>query len=184
MNARLKDLTLGLDGRQIISFTTDGDFRPSFDGLKDKDLDLVVDVRREKRSKDANAYFHVMVNKIARAQHASDSEVKVKMVLEYGALALDADGDPIALVLPASFNVDALYKYVKVVGQREKDGKLYHVYQVYKETHTLNTAEMSRLIEGTISEAKALGIETMTPHELEQLMAAYEARYGKDNRDA
>ena len=33
----------------------------------------------------------------------------------------------------------------------------------------MTTAEFARLVEGTISEAKNLGIETMTPEELERI---------------
>ena len=33
----------------------------------------------------------------------------------------------------------------------------------------MDTAEMSHLIDGTVSEAKALGIETMTPDQIRQL---------------
>ena len=179
MNGRLHDLTQRLDGKQIVSFVLNEDFRPFYDGLKDKDLDITAEVHRERRSKDANAYFHLLLNKIARAQSLSDDQVKKMLVTEYGALATDGDGDAIALILPATFNIEALYKYVKVIGERERDGKLFHQYAVYKETHTLNTAEMSKLIEGTIFEAKQLGIETATPFELAQLMKAYEARYGK-----
>ncbi len=40
---------------------------------------------------------------------------------------------------------------------------------IYKETHTLNSAEMATLIDGTIEEAKQLGIETLTSIELENL---------------
>ena len=33
----------------------------------------------------------------------------------------------------------------------------------------MNTQEMSRLIDGTVSQAKELGIETATPEELERM---------------
>ena len=183
MTGRLRDLTLGFDGKQIVSFVLNEDFRPVFDGLKDKDLDITAEVHKERRSKDANAYFHLLLNKIARLQSLSDDQVKRMLVTEYGALATDGDGDAIALVLPSTFNVEAIYKYVKVIGEMERGGKLCYQYAIYKETHTLNTAEMSKLIEGTIYEAKQLGIETATPQEIAQLMAAYEAKYGKASAD-
>jgi len=179
MIGSLRDLTLGFDGKQIVSFVLNEDLRPFYDGLKDKDLDITVEVHRERRSKDANAYFHLLLNKIARVQSLSDDVVKRMLVTEYGALAVDGTGDAIALVLPVTFDIEALYKYVKVIGETEIHGKRCYQYSVYKETHTLNTAEMSKLIEGTVYEAKQLGIETATPQELTQLMAAYEARYGK-----
>lgn len=179
MTGRLKELTFGRDGKQIVSFVLNDDFRPFYDGLKDKDLDITAEIHRERRSKDANAYFHLLLNKIARKESLNEEALKRMLVTEYGALATDGDGDAIALVLPVTFNIEALYKYVKVIGELDRGGKHCYQYAIYKETHTLNTAEMSKLIEGTIYEAKQLGIETATPQEIAQLMAAYEARYGK-----
>ena len=39
-------------------------------------------------------------------------------------------------------------------------------YKVYRGSHTYDTEEMSHLIDGTVADAKELGIETMTPAEL------------------
>jgi hypothetical protein len=36
-------------------------------------------------------------------------------------------------------------------------------------SHTYDSREMSRLIDGTVSEAKELGIETLSPAELERM---------------
>ena len=49
------------------------------------------------------------------------------------------------------------------------NGRLYRVYYVMRGSHTYDTKEMSRLIDGTVSEAKELGIETMTPNEIERM---------------
>lgn len=59
------------------------------------------------------------------------------------------------------------------------DGKLYRVYRVIRGTHTYNTYEMSKLIDGTVSEAKELGIETITTTEIEEMMKRYGVKIGK-----
>lgn len=46
---------------------------------------------------------------------------------------------------------------------------------VYKETHTLDTKEMARLIDGVVAEAQELGIETRTPDEIAQLKSLWES---------
>lgn len=46
-------------------------------------------------------------------------------------------------------------------------------------SHDYDTKEMSTLIDGVVSEAKELGIETMTPDRIKEMMAAYEERYSK-----
>ena len=48
---------------------------------------------------------------------------------------------------------------------------------LYKQTHTLNSAEMARLIAGAVQEASQLGIETLTPKEL----ASLQEKWGKKN---
>lgn len=179
MIGRLKDLTLTFDGKQNLTVTFTDDFREEFSKLQDRDLDIEIKPHRERRSKDANAYFHVLVNKIARADNSGDDDTKVSLVLDYGALETDDDGDIIGLDLPASFEIRHLYKYVKVIETHEVGGKMYCKYLVYKETHRLDSKEMYHLIEGAIYEAKQRGIDTITPREAAQMMAAWEARYGK-----
>lgn len=166
MIGRLKDLTFGRRGEQIITLTVQADFRSRFDELKDTDLDIEITKHRMKRSKDANAYFHVLVNKIAEHQGLGNEEVKTNLVVEYGALAKDEDGSTVGFKLPASVNVTTLYRYVKCFDTRIENGKEFNCYMVYKQTHLLDSKEMARLIDGTVYEAQNLGIETDTPEQL------------------
>lgn len=169
MVGRLKDLTFGRGGEQIISITTKSDFRGRFDELKDFELDIEIKRHREKRSLSANAYFHVLVNKIAECQGIGEDEVKTQLVLEYGALAKDADGNTVGFKLPATVDVRTLYRYAKWFDTRMENGVKFDCYIVYKATHTLDSKEMSRLIDGTVYTAKELGIETLPPEELARL---------------
>jgi hypothetical protein len=41
---------------------------------------------------------------------------------------------------------------------------------------------MSKLIDGTVMEAKQLGIETMTPDQMKRMLASWEAYEAKHNR--
>ncbi len=166
MKGRLIDLSFGMNRKQRITLEVDGDFRNDFDQLKDFDVSVEIKKYREKRSKDANAYFHVIVNKIAEAQGIGNDEVKKSLVLEYGALAKDADGCTVGFKLPASVNIDSIYPYAKVFDIREENGRTFNCYLVYKHTHELDSKEMARLIDGTIYVAKDLGIETDTPEQL------------------
>ena len=43
----------------------------------------------------------------------------------------------------------------------------------FKRTSELTKDEMNRLIQGTVDEAKALNIETLTPEELARMMNRY-----------
>lgn len=166
MRGRLRDLTFGPKGEQHITVTVQTDFRDDFDKLKDKDIRVDIKVWREPRSKDANAYFHVLVNKIAEAQGLGDDEVKRSLVVEYGALARDEDGQLIGAMLPAGADIDQFYPYTRMYKTMELEGREYECYLFYKRTHTLDTKEMARLIDGAIYVARELGIDTDTPEQI------------------
>jgi len=166
MKGRLIDLSFGMNRKQRITLEVDADFRNDFDQLKEFDVSVEIKKYREKRSKDANAYFHVLVNKIAEAQGLGNDEVKKSLVIEYGALAKDDDGYTVGFKLPASVNIDSIYPYAKVFDIREENGRTFNCYLVYKHTHELDSKEMARLIDGTIYVAQDLGIETDTPEQL------------------
>lgn len=132
---------------------------------------------RKKRSLDANAYFHVLCDKIAEKQNLGLEEVKVNLVCEYGTVDRDEEGVKIGFKLPSSVDVRKIYRYVKCFDTRVENGKEFNCYIVFKRTRDLNSEEMSRLIEGTVYEAKNLGIETLTPEEL----ARMSMKWGKGN---
>jgi hypothetical protein len=128
---------------------------------------------RKKRSLDANAYFHVLVSKIAEAMNLGEDETKVKMVLEYGSIMRDENGDKVGFKLPASVNVSSIYKYAKWFDERIENGHKFNCYIIYEHTHKLDSKQMARLIDGVIYEAKELNIETMTPNQLAELKSSW-----------
>ena len=140
-----------------------------------KDKKYVADLKRffNKRSLDSNAYFHVLVGKIAENQGLANDEVKKQLVLDYGTLAVDDEENTIGFKLPETVDPDMLYPYTKQFDERMENGKLFICYLVYKRTRTLDSKEMARLIEGTVYEAKNLGIETLSPAEIERMNAAW-----------
>lgn len=174
MQGKLKSLTFDRDGSQLVTLAVQGDFRQTYDELVGKDLDIEIKQHRNRRSLDQNAYFHVLVNKIAAVLKASNEDIKTKLVIDYGVIAKDDDGQTIGFKLPASVDVDRIYKYTRLFDQRLENGKLFNCYIVYKATHEMDTAELSRLIDGAISEAKELGIETDTPETLARLRQEWE----------
>lgn len=129
---------------------------------------------KESRSLNANAYFHVLVDKIAKKMQLGADEIKVKMVLEYGTMATEC-GEPVIVALPKSANISEYWTYAKWIADFiAKNGKPYSQYVFYKHTHTLDKSEMARLINGVVYEAQELGIETRTPDELASLIENWE----------
>lgn len=165
MKGRLIDFAMGWNRKQRITIEIDTDFREGFDALKGADIEVSIKKWRKKRSNDANAYFHVLVTAIAEARGISNDEVKQMLVVDYGSLARDEDGQIIGFKLPPSVDVSVIYPYTKLYKQIVENGKPFNCYLVYKRSSDMDTKEMSRLIDGAVHEAKELGIDTDTPEE-------------------
>lgn len=113
---------------------------------------------KQRRSLDANAYFHLLVDKIAKTLGQGVESVKKRLVLDYGV-------PTVTVLLPENTDVSKYWNYAMYIATA--DGK--DEYILYKATHSMDTAEMSTLIKGTIEEAKQLGIQTETPFELAKM---------------
>lgn len=135
-----------------------------------------VEVKKfcEKRSINANAYFHVLCDKIGAEMNMGIEQVKQMLVWDFGTPKTDADGEIIFIRLPKSVIATEIYKYAKWYQDSPGTKKPCCDYIVYKETHTLDTKEMARLIDGTIQQAKELNIETRTPAEIADMMDRWE----------
>lgn len=138
-------------------------------------LDIEIVKHREKRGLQANAYFHVLVNKLARHFNISDDDMKIKMNLQYGTIAVDENGKILGAKVPKGVDLKRFYPYSK--WYKEQDGC--DCYLFYKRTHTLNSKEFSQLINGVVQECKDVGIETLDEIELQRLIDEYEASNSK-----
>lgn len=143
---------------------------------QDKTKQYEVKEYKEKRSKDANAYFHVLVNKLARFYNIADKEMKIKMNLQYGTIAKDANENSIGIKIPQGTDITQFYDYAKWFGECEDNGIKFDKYLFYKQTHTLNTKEMSQLINGVVQECQDVGIETKSQAEINSLLESWGKR--------
>ena len=134
---------------------------------------------KEKRSLNANAYFWVLVGKIAKATHSTNQTIHNALLRDYGQIDIQ-DGVAQWVVLPESYKLtesDYLLATPNKVKMQSKKGEVQGiVYIRLRGSHTYNTEEMSRLIDGTVMEAKELGIETMTPSEIERMKASWRSQ--------
>ena len=174
MKGRLTNLTRGMDGEyQLTISTRDSAVLTAWDELRDTDIDASIKKWHKKRSLDANAYFHALCNEIAKVLRISDTECKRRLVLDYGTVDRDDDGRVAGAKLPASVDPTRYYEYCKPYATQQEGGREYICYVFYKQTRFYDSAEMARLIDGTIQEAKSLGIETLPPHEIEAMEKAW-----------
>ena len=74
MIGKIKDISKSLDGRFRVTFEVDG--IDELRGMEDKELTIRVTRKANKRSLNANAYFHVLVGKIADKLTISKAKCK------------------------------------------------------------------------------------------------------------
>ena len=174
----IRSLHRTLDNKYLLTIEATEGVKTIFEELQDTDCDIKIKKHREKRSLDANAYFHVLVSEIAKKVGIGLEQCKVNMNIEYGTIAKDEEGKKIGFMLPQGVDVNSIYKYTKWFDEREINGVKFNCYIVFKETHNLNSKEMARLIDGTIQEAKELGISTATPDEIARMKALWGEKIG------
>lgn len=149
-----------------------------YEKLKDAELlDIKVTKHRKRRSLDANAYFHVLVGKIADELRISKQRCKNIMIGRYGQPFYIESGAE--AVIKTNIPVDDMMENESVhcmpCSQKSEKGKEVIFYKIYRGSSTYDTREMSILIDGTVEECKNLGIETLTPDELERMKSAWKA---------
>lgn len=137
--------------------------------LDGRELDLSLKEFKPKRSLNANAYMWALIGKIAEAMRISQDEVYHKMLCDYGTYEKE-DGVTQILSIRADAKLTGwLWIHTKPIKTVDLEGKKFTHYALIKGSSDYNTKEMSFLLDGVIYEAKELGIEVMTPEELERL---------------
>lgn len=151
-----------------------------YEELKDAALlDIRIKKCRRRRSLDANAYFHVLVDKLADRLGMSKPRCKNLMIGRYGQpLYIDEDETAEAVIktnIPVAQMMENENVHCMPCGSKTEDGKELVFYKIFRGSSTYDTKEMSLLIDGTVSECKEQGIETLTPEELERMLAKWRA---------
>lgn len=174
---RIKDISRDWQtNKLIISFVIDNADGEEVERIRNIDKLSIKAVRySEKRSLSANAFFHLLVGRIAKVLGASNTEVKNRLIREYGAFEFIDEQIP-TFKLKAEYEDAMLVRediHVKPIGREFENGCEWVRFAFMRGSHTYNTAEMSRLIDGTVNEAKELGIETLTPDELQRMVSTW-----------
>lgn len=139
----------------------------------------------ERRSLTQNAYYYVLLSKVADALRMSKTELHNRMLRDYGQIAIIGDKlVPVSVPDTEEGEKDTLRQehfHLKPTSSvREgRDGVNYRTYVLLRGSHEYNTTEMSILLDGLIQEARTLDIETLTPDELERMRAHEEKKHNK-----
>lgn len=131
-------------------------------------LAITVDKYREKRSLEANSYAWLLIGKISDCIGASKDEVYLEMLKRYGQTYV---------VKIQHKDIDRFKRAEKYWEEHEKldaEEKAQY-FRVWIGSSHYNTAEMSRFIDGIVSEAEELDIPTKTPNQIAEMMSLWES---------
>lgn len=130
---------------------------------------ITIERLKRKRSLNANNYMWQLCQKIAEKVGATKETVYRKNIREVGSFETVELISAGAARFIRSWEANGLGWVAEPMSER---GGYTTVIACYGSS-SYDTAEMTRLVEAVVDEAKALGIETMTPLELDRLKAAW-----------
>lgn len=138
--------------------------------IKPDEYEVEIKKIRHKRGLTANAYYWVLVEKLAKAIGSSKDDVHKEIIQRYGSMATDEDGSPIVFSILAGEDPTKINPYVRPFAEGYVNGKRFIHYCVLKNSSDLDSSEFNCLIAGIISECKEVGgIEVLTPKEISEL---------------
>lgn len=149
-----------------------------FLATQDKDLKWDLTEHKSKRSMSQNSYYWMLAGKVASKTARFGANVNIihnRNLRELG-LAERINDELVCVYIPDTDKAEeetlnAESYHVKPTSQTRlgKDGQVFRCYVMLRGSHTFNTSEMSALVDLMVQEAKAVGVETMTPQELEHI---------------
>ena len=163
--ARIKYISATLDGADMILHIENPD---GVEDLMDKDLRLKLTQWRNVRSLNANAYFHLLCDKLADAMSMSKPRMKNYLLYKYGQRARDKDGK-LAIIKTNADEMELVERedFHCWFYRQAPDGT--PMYVLLEHSRFFDTKQMSILIDGVVEECKAIGISTLTPDEIAEM---------------
>lgn len=175
MVGRIVEYSRSIDGKPRVTFEVD-----SLNELQGLNGSLRIEVSEDlkPRSLNANKYFHKLIGLMADAMRPPISKARCKnlMLAKYGQREM-IDGCPVKIsseVEPDEM-LEVEYIHLQPIGFGVAKGKTFTHYVVIRGSHTYNSKEMSILIDGTVAEAQALGVPTLSYNEIERLKALWKS---------
>lgn len=157
-----------VSGKPMVTFLLNEGLqaRAMVDELKSQEkLTIRCDKHRQKRSLNANNYAWKLLTEIGNITRQSKEDVYFLMLKRYG------QGETISVL--AHVPVQEYVKYCEEFGESTLNGKLFKHWRVYKGSSEFDTKEMAIFLDGVISEAKDLGIQTETPDQIAKMKSLW-----------
>jgi hypothetical protein len=168
MKARLHDLSLARDGGYLLTIATRENVGPLFDELHETDVDVTVKKHREKRSLDANAYFWVLVDRLAEKTRIPKTDIYRRYIREIG-----GNHEMVCVIDSAVEKLRNGWEHNGIGWQTDTmPSRIPGCTNVilYYGSSTYNTRQMSHLIDMAVQDCQEQNIETLSPEKLAGMM--------------
>lgn len=132
---------------------------------QDRDKTFEVKPYRQKRSLNANSYAWALINEMANVLRTSKDEVYQEMLKRYGQSQV--------ISVMSDIDISKFVKYYEPIGTAHLQGKDFTHYRCFIGSSEYDSREMSILLDGIISEAELLGIETLPTTAIERMKALW-----------
>jgi len=163
---------------ELIINTADDDTLQDIERLMKSDVKAHITTYREPRSASANAYFHVLSDKLADAMRMSKPKMKNYLLFHYGQKVRDEKGNLVIVKTNADEEELISRTDIHLYYLKESDDGT-PMYVLLEHSRFYDSRQMSILIDGVVTECKAVGIETIPPDELERLKALWGREHGQ-----
>lgn len=175
LNGKLLAAYKNADGRTVIlAEALEIGSEESLDKLLHEErVKITIEKYKEKRSLSANSYFWVMCDKIAKKLGTDRWDQYLSQIYRYGCFI---DVSVINKAIPILKNT---YRYIQVIDEGFMNGEPASVVRCFRGSSTYDKEEMSDLINGTVEDAKDLGIDVLPPDEIEHLISAWKGAFGE-----
>jgi hypothetical protein len=137
------------------------------DAKEGQTYEATIKPYRERRSLDANRYFWKLLDQIADALHSEKNDLYLSYVKRVGPFKDFTLTEGEAKTFRKAWSMLGIGWPTEQVDY-DASGE-FVIIRAYYGSSQYNTKQMSRLIDLVVEDAKDLGIETMTPAELERL---------------
>ena len=151
----------------------DTDFSQSYDALKDRQVEVNIKLNRMRRSKDANAYAWVIMDRLAdalsvrRQRPLTSVDVYREAIREIpGVSEVVAVQDAAVGKLRAGWSHNGIGWQSAVLGPSDAEG--YTDVVLYYGSSSFDVRQMGALLDYLQAEAQELGVQTDTPEQIEK----------------
>ncbi len=177
MRGRIADFLYINPRRQRITVDLDGDFRKTYDKLKDGDVEITVRKYNPKRGNTANAYMWVLIDLLAVATWQDKKEVYFDHLRRVGGnmetyCAIPEAADKMCELWQAQGTTGWGWPYDRVDSKIDGCVNL----RLYYGSSTFDTATMARMIDHLIQDCEACGIETKPQEKIDSLLEEYDGK--------